>query len=353
MKSCTATAIGLLTGTFLIFGTLRSTTDMPVVEQIVPVLTDDSAQHMDEPSAPIPRLLFVGDIMLGRVVETLMDRNGHSYPFLGVEAFLLEPDSTIGNFEGVVTPVHEQAKPMTFAFSIKDSFLEHLKIVGFDVLSLANNHSNDYGPSARAYMHSRCDFYDLHCIGIPRGLDATSTLVQEINERKIGYLFIHTLYGEPSATELREIILNLRNKTDIQIAYVHWGEEYELLHSTAQETLAKTLIDTGIDAVIGHHPHVVQDIALYNGKPIFYSLGNFIFDQYFSEDVTQMIAVSMSIGSSTVAYEVTPLSGTNTQSQPHMMSETEKEVLFSRIFEDIVDVHGVNALEGHIVATFE
>lgn len=348
-----AIVCSLLTGTFLIFVTLRSTTDMPVVEQIVPVLIDNPAQDMNDSTTSNPRLLFVGDIMLGRVVETLIDKNGHSYPFLGVEALLREPDSTIGNFEGVVTPVHEQAKPMTFAFSIKDSFLEHLKIVGFDVLSLANNHSNDYGPSARAYMHSRCDFYDIHCIGIPRGLDEASTLVQEINERKIGYVFLHTLYGEPSANELNEIIQNLRSKTDVQVAYVHWGEEYELLHSTAQETLAQTLIDAGIDAVIGHHPHVVQDIALYKGKPIFYSLGNFIFDQYFSEDVTQMIAVSMNIGSSTVAYQVTPLSSTNTRSQPHMMSETEKEVLFSRIFEGIVDAHAVNALEGYIVATFE
>ena len=350
MKRRITTAISLLTCTFLVFVTLKSTTDIPVIAQVTEP-TDVPIPHAEEIAIPALSLLFVGDIMLGRVVETLMNRNGLLYPFQGIQELLLEPNITIGNFEGVVTPVHEHAKPMTFAFSIKDSFLEHLSTVGFDILSLANNHSNDYGPSARAYMRSRCDVYKINCIGVPTGLDETSTFVQKIDGRRVGFIFIHTLYGEPDENKLRELTFKLSAESDVQIAYVHWGEEYELSHNRNQEAFAETLIDSGLDAVIGHHPHVVQDIALYKGKPIFYSLGNFIFDQYFSDAVTQMIALSMNIGVDTITYDIVPLTSKTTRSQPHLMEDAEGKLLFSRIFNGILQNQGVNAQDGQIVVS--
>ncbi len=310
-----------------------STTEVPVA----PLEVDVSVDTPEEiPSVELnTQVLFVGDIMLGRAVETRMDIEGQSYPFLGTRELLSSPDITVGNFEGVVSAVHEKAEPMTFSFSIKESSLAYLGTVGFDILSLANNHSDDYGSSSVAYMRTRCELYTIDCRGSAIGLAEHSILVREVNGKKIGFLFLHTLYRDPDLSVLSTLLNTLNATSDIQIAYVHWGDEYKLRHNDTQESLAHTLIDGGVDVVIGHHPHVVQDIELYEGKPIFYSLGNFIFDQFFDDEVTQMIAVRMDIGTTTITYSPIPLTSKNTRSQPHVMSEVESHDLINRIFTNI------------------
>jgi poly-gamma-glutamate synthesis protein (capsule biosynthesis protein) len=113
--------------------------------------------------------------------------------------------------------------------------------------------------------------------------------------------------------------------------YVHWGNEYELKHSEQQEALAHYVIDSGIDAVIGHHPHVVQDIEIYNGKPIFYSLGNFIFDQYFSGDVQTGLVVKVYIQKDTITYTLVPISSIGRASQPYIMPIEQKTTFLSML----------------------
>jgi hypothetical protein len=124
----------------------------------------------------------------------------------------------------------------------------------------------------------------------------------------------------------------LTKKSDMQIAYVHWGTEYELAHNAAQETLAHVLIDAGADAVIGHHPHVVQDVAFYKDKPIFYSLGNFIFDQYWDTDVQTGLGVRMTIDDGSIAYEAIPFTTAGSRVQPTIMQDADAHTLFTRIF---------------------
>ena len=332
MKRRTATAIILLTSTFLLLVAQRATTDVHVAVPIT-ALAVDVAQHEKE-TLPPPNVLFVGDIMLGRNVELLMERHGAGYPFVGTEHLLKSADLTVGNFEGIVSSVHEKAEPFTFRFSIKEEFLGNLQGAGFDVLSLANNHSYDYGPSAFAYTKELCPRYALVCSGSPSTLDQDSVQTQVINGRAVSIIFIHTLYKEPDKEVLRALIASSTAQSEIQIAYIHWGEEYALIHNDEQRLLSEFLIDHGIDAVVGHHPHVVQDVGLYNGKPIFYSLGNFIFDQYFSKDVQEMVALNMNIGTSTIRYSLIPLTSATVRSQPAPMGETGKDTLFKRIFAD-------------------
>ncbi len=276
-------------------------------------------------------LLFVGDIMLARAVETRMMQFGIDYPFTALGDTLISPDVTIGNFEGTVSPVHYHTPDFTFHFSVKPEYLAYLKIAGFDVLSLANNHSLDYGTTSLAHTRALCEVYGLVCGGEPKGLSALSTKVVGSGEYRVGMLFIHTLYGVPSTSTLKTYIEKLSAESDVQVAYVHWGEEYALTHTAVQETLAHTLIDTGIDAVIGHHPHVVQDVALYSGKPIFYSLGNFIFDQFFSDAVQQMVGVAMKITDREISYTLVPFSSFDTRSQPHHADAETATVLRERI----------------------
>jgi gamma-polyglutamate biosynthesis protein CapA len=297
-------------------------------------------------------LLFVGDIMLGRAVESRMEYEGIGYPFSAVVDTLGGSDITVGNFEGVVTETHIKTPPYTFQFSIKSEYLEHLNTVGFDVLSLANNHTLDYGTTSLAYTRSLCAVYDLICGGTPKGLSEVSTKVVAAGGHTVGIMFIHTLYGAPAPEALRTTVEKLSTESDIQIAYVHWGDEYVLVHNTAQELFAQTLIDAGVDAVIGHHPHVVQDIALYKGKPIFYSLGNFIFDQYFSDDVQEMVGVHLTLSGNTATYKVVPFTSKETRNQPHHMDAVNATLLKNRIFAPIAMDSGVDSVLGIITTTY-
>ena len=97
--------------------------------------------------------------------------------------------------------------------------------------------------------------------------------------------------------EIIKIIKTIKslNPDNILIVSMHWGEEYKLINSPAQQKLAHRLIEAGADLIIGHHPHVVQNIEKYQEKLIFYSLGNFIFDQYFSPETQQGLAVGLEI----------------------------------------------------------
>lgn len=276
-------------------------------------------------------LLFVGDIMLARAVETRMKQFGIDYPFTAFGDTLTSPDVTIGNFEGTVSPVHYHTPDFTFHFSVKPEYLAYLKTAGFDVLSLANNHTLDFGTTSLAHTRALCEAYGLTCGGEPKGLSPLSKKVVEAGTHRVGILFIHTLYGAPSTSTLKTYIEKLSAESDVQVAYVHWGEEYVLTHNAAQEKLAKVLVDGGVDAVIGHHPHVVQDVALYKDKPIIYSLGNFVFDQFFSDDVQQMMGVAMKITDTEITYTLVPFSSIDTRSQPHHADAETATALRERI----------------------
>ncbi len=306
------------------------------------------------PPAPLKvpdTVFFVGDIMLGRAVETKMESYGTSYPFEGILEDVFRPDVTIGNFEGVVTETHVHTPPFTFRFSIKSEYLTLLKSIGFDVLSLANNHSLDYGTTSLAYMRTLCGEVGIACGGSPMNTDEYQTLVKNVGTQTAGIIFLHTLYGQPDTETLISKLAELRETTDVQIAYVHWGEEYMLTHNASQEKLAHILIDNGVDVVVGHHPHVVQDIELYSGKPIVYSLGNFIFDQYFSDEVQEMIGVYMSITDESIQYTIVPFTSSITKSQPHHMEEKDATVLLNRIFTPIAHHEGVDMIGGTITVS--
>jgi gamma-polyglutamate biosynthesis protein CapA len=285
-----------------------------------------------EPPVPEPAtLLFVGDIMLGRKVEWYMDTEGARYPFTNVTDFLQRPDLTIGNFEGIVSRLHIPTPSMTFRFSIRSEYLSYLQTLGFDVLSLANNHALDYGTSSLSFTRELCTSVSLLCIGTPKAIDAYSSEVIDVHGVEVGFLSIETIYGLPNDTEVRTELTRLASTSDTQVALVHWGNEYELTHSEEQRKFARILIDNGVDTVIGHHPHVIQDIELFKGKPIFYSLGNFIFDQYFITEVQEELAVTMKIRDTDIEYSLTPFTSTTTQSQPDFMTDVQKGNLFKRI----------------------
>jgi poly-gamma-glutamate synthesis protein (capsule biosynthesis protein) len=127
-----------------------------------------------------------------------------------------------------------------------------------------------------------------------------------------------------SDQEITATVKDIRNSNTgvFIIVNIHWGDEYQKSSSSFQQNLAHKIIDAGADLIIGHHPHVVQDIGFYKGKLIFYSLGNFIFDQYFSKDTQQGLAVELEFFSDKAIYRLLPIQ--SHLSQPFLMEEEIK-----------------------------
>lgn len=242
-------------------------------------------------------LMFVGDIMLDRGVEHLVSKYGSSFkfPFLEIENTLSEADLLFGNLESVVTSKGHQMKE-TYPFRADPQAGSALAQVGFDVVSLANNHALDYGPAALRDSVTNLERAGIEPVGAGLKEKAYSPVVQKRN-LKVAYLAYTNLGSQQWAAtsgragvawlnekNLRQGVNRAEEKADLVVVSFHLGEEYSNKPTPNQQHYSRLAIDSGADLVVGHHPHVIQRVEKYKGGWIAYSLGNFVFDQDFSRE---------------------------------------------------------------------
>jgi hypothetical protein len=243
-------------------------------------------------------LAFVGDLMLadgpGKLIRAGKD------PFIHVASLLKDADLSIGNLECVVSP-KGSPEPKPYTFRAPQRALKLLKR-HFSAVSLANNHTGDFGKVAFTDMLARLERAQLPYFGGGRDLpDAHQPFIAEVKGKRIGVLgyngffprSFEALDDSPGNAWLDEdqLVHDIRHAKenlhiDFLVVYPHWGWEYQPLASERQRKMARLMIDSGADAVIGGHPHVTQDVETYRGKPVFYSLGNFVFDGFHDEATT-------------------------------------------------------------------
>lgn len=254
------------------------------------------------PAAPLVSpevtLLFVGDIMLARQIGQIAEQQGDwRYPFLKAADFLRGADLTFANLENPVSSRGVKVGSI-YSFRARPEMLAGLKDAGIDIVNLANNHIWDYGRAAVLDTFKNLEGQGLAYVGAGVNYEAAhAALIKEINGVKIAFFGytnliapgVTTPASEPAAafidsSVIAEDIKNAKAQADTVIVNFHWGEEYQTRHNAFQERVAHAAIDAGADLIVGHHPHVPQDIEQYQGKWIVYSLGNFVFDQNFSED---------------------------------------------------------------------
>jgi poly-gamma-glutamate synthesis protein (capsule biosynthesis protein) len=283
---------------------------------------------------PVPvtmvTIRFVGDIMLARNVEVLMRTYGFWHPFSQLSD-ISTSSYLVGNFESAIPEVHVPTKSLQFTFSTDPSFLEGLSTYGFTHLSLANNHSYDFGRDGFLSTVRTLKNASFKVVGDQRNQASSSIEILTIDETPVALIGVYAVDKAPSHMEIERLMRRAENKSEVQVVYVHWGTEYSPLHNLFQEQLAYALVDSGADVVIGHHPHVVQDIQLYKGKPIFYSLGNFIFDQYFSEDVQQGLIVDMSLKGTKPVFSLIPVTSIGSRTSPRTMVGYEKSAFLDAL----------------------
>ncbi|HXE40455.1 MAG TPA: CapA family protein [Azonexus sp.] len=237
-------------------------------------------------------LIFAGDIMLDDGPGRLIGQGGDPLqPFADI---LDAADYRIGNLE---CPVAESGAPLDnkiYNFRAKPRALPVLH-KRFDAVALANNHSGDYGHDAFLDTMQHLDNAGIAYFGGGRNLvEAHQPLWIERKGLKIavlGYNEFKPRSFEAGAnwpgiawSEDDQVISDIRSAkaagADLVIPFMHWGWERETTPSERQKTLARRMIDEGASLVVGGHPHVTQGAEIYQGKPIVYSLGNFVFDGF-------------------------------------------------------------------------
>jgi poly-gamma-glutamate synthesis protein (capsule biosynthesis protein) len=159
---------------------------------------------------------------------------------------------------------------------------------------LANNHILNFGWQGLASTKKYLDEAGIEYFGAPNG---QRNIIKEINGVKIGFISYNEFYGHNEEEEklVIEEIEKIKTETDLVIIFSHWGPEYRLTPTDAVKELAHKFINGGADLIIGSHPHVSEPMEEYNGKRIYYSLGNFVFDQYFDEDVRNGMGVVVKV----------------------------------------------------------
>jgi len=268
---------------------------------------------LTSPASGQVTLMAVGDIMLGRTIGELILSEGVTAPFQFTAETLSSADVTVGNLE---CPITEDgiAEEKTYAFRAPIAAGECLALAGFDVVSLANNHTLDYGAPGLEDTLDTLSTSQVAFVGA--GLDASQAyapVYREINGLRLAFLafadipptdYDYTLWeaGEQKPgiawaheARVRESVIQAKENADLVIVLVHNGYEIAQRVSDGQQRIAHLAIDSGASLVIGSHPHVLQRLETYNGGLIAYSMGNFVFDNFlFPPNYSAILSVVLS-----------------------------------------------------------
>ncbi len=262
-------------------------------------------------------LMAVGDIMLDRGVE-YKAKHDFKFPFLRISSYLKRADILFGNLESVISDKGKKVGSI-YSFRADPKAIEGLSYAGFDVISVANNHVFDYGREAMEDSFKRIrEAGILYVGGGFTEQESRQGVVKRVGDTEICFLAYNN-QGSPywasregisginwMDKSLKEDIERAEERSDLVVVSFHFGNEYERLPNKTQEEFSRLAIDSGADLVLGHHPHVAQPVERYKEGWIAYSLGNFVFDQYFSEETMEGLLLEVIIKDKKIK-EVSPV----------------------------------------------
>ncbi|MFV0519702.1 MAG: CapA family protein [Lachnospirales bacterium] len=292
-------------------------------------------------------MTFVGDIYLSDYVLNKYNSNGID----GIlSKQLLEPfneaDIFMANQEFAFSTRGVQAEDKQYTFRVNPMYVSIFTEMGMDIATLANNHTLDFGTTALVDSMDTLDNANIEFVGVGNNIDeAKESKVIEINDKKFAFLGASRvipvydwnatsskagMLTTYDSTILVEEIKKAKEENDFVVVYVHWGVERATTPEQYQRDLGKAYIDAGADLVIGSHPHVLQGIEYYNGKPIVYSLGNFIF--YNNIEKTAVVNATVDEDNN-ISLQILPCSANN--SQTYLIEDDKKIADFYNYMESI------------------
>lgn len=273
----------------------ESTVQTEITEDTTNISTSPETSEPDEIESGTAVIAFAGDTTQSDIFNETTSLHSIEYPFEDVAPIFREADISFVNLETCVSERGQSEKNEGYGFRTPPQFLEVYTTAGIDIVSCANNHARDYGMDALADTFGNLDKYGIDYIGAGSDIDAAKKLVTyEINGIKIGFTACNMINHNSTwyATDERaglvcvdygdhqwylDLISEYEKQCDVLFVSVHWGIEYLYDITAEQQEFGHQLCDSGADIILGHHPHVLEPIEHYNGKMIFYSLGNFLF----------------------------------------------------------------------------
>lgn len=265
----------------------------------------------------------VGDMMLGRSITNKGSKNNYKNMFSGVSDLWKDSDYVAGNLECVLldnaSDYEKNDKEIHINAETKTANV--LKENRFTLVSLANNHLADFKAKGVVNTLDTLDKVGLKHVGAGRNLtEAAEYDIQEINGVKIATIAVSDIIPKDFAArdskagilttktlKYYQAVKDASEKADLVIANIHWGVEYGMTETEAQQQLARNLINWGVDVVIGSHPHVLQPVEKYGDGIIFYSMGNFVFDQGWSRTKDSMVLNYYVDENGNCSFEITPI----------------------------------------------
>jgi poly-gamma-glutamate synthesis protein (capsule biosynthesis protein) len=277
----------------------------------------------------------VGDIMLAGSGEKIYQKYGYDYPFAATRKILRQGDIVIGNLESPLASSGVEFTGKKFRFKADPKATLALRNAGFTHLSLANNHSLDFGAEGLKKTLAALDANSIIYAGAGLNLAAArKASLTTVNGVKVAFLSYSMTYPEeffagketagtaPGYAPLFTAdIATAKKSADCVIVSFHWGGEGEDKPKPYQVSAAHKAVDAGADIIIGHHPHVLQGVERYNNGVIFYSLGNFAFGSYSRSSEVSMIA-RITFDGGVREVEIIPLNVLNSQVkfQPQLLN---------------------------------
>lgn len=270
-------------------------------------------------------LFFAGDVMLDRGIgDKIHQKEDSRWPFLKIASTTKQADLFFANLESVISDKGHNVGSK-YSFRANPRAIEGLKYAGLDVVSVANNHSGDWTLAAFKDSLSRLQKAGISsCGGGENAEQAYRPTYLTAGPAKVAF-FCYTDLGPKALTASLEkpgiawldperLIADIEETAaedseknpDIVVVSLHYGQEYATSSNQRQRQISRQAIEAGADLVIGHHPHVVQEIEQYKDGWIAYSLGNFIFDQLFSEPTRRGVLLKVIIDQGKID-SVTPL----------------------------------------------
>lgn len=288
--------------------------------------------------------------MPARCVQAALDEKGDpNYPYEEVRQVISDADLAIGTFNATMSEYPPRRGCLrTYVLVGDPDNADALQWAGFDVMSVATNHIKDCGVTNCADRAFFDTLENLKRVGIQtvgagkNHAEAMQPLVVTIHGVRFGFISLGQINARVFAGEnqpgiailnqenIKEAIASTRSIADVVIALPHWGPEDSAVPNWIQRGLAQQLVDAGADLVVGNHTHVIQAIQQINDVPVFYGLGNFVFDQRLPEQQQGVILIIKFRGKEYSGYELIPIH-IDKDGRVHIAGENEAKQILERI----------------------
>ena len=286
--------------------------------------------------------------MLASWVGDIIQSEGMDYPFRYIQPLLQKADFVFCNLEAPFTQ-HDAPFPKQFNFKVSPSLVEVLKAGNIQMVNLANNHIMDYGWDGVVETMATLNKAGIQYCGVGTNIqEARKPVILTINNIRIGFLCYSLTFPQqfwasdtsagtcfPFQEFVYDDVRQLKKQVDWVMVSCHWGKELQELPQKYQIKLAHRFIDAGADFVFGHHPHVIQSVEFYKGKPIIYSLGNFVFSSYSENARWGMLVKVKLIANKQYHIWVYPINVYNkeVEFQPRILDGADREQFFRHLKE--------------------